>query len=131
MAGGYMGKLLFVNLSTGEIKEETPDESLYRDFIGGYGIGARILYSRQKGGVDPLGPENTLGLVTGPLTGTPPLPAADSPSWRNRRSPAGGETPIAAGISVPTSSSPAMMAYFLPAFRQSRSISLSITAKPN
>ncbi len=71
MAGGYMGKLLFVNLTTGAIKEETPDESLYRDFIGGYGVGARILYSRQKGGVDPLGPENTFGLVTGPLTGTP------------------------------------------------------------
>ena len=71
MAGGYMGKLLFVNLSTGEIKEETPDESLYRDFIGNYGIGARILYSRQKGEVDALGPENTLGLLTGPLTGTP------------------------------------------------------------
>ncbi len=71
MAGGYTGKLLFVNLSTGEIREETPDEKLYRDFIGGYGIGARILYSHQRGGVDPLGPENTLGLVTGPLTGTP------------------------------------------------------------
>ncbi len=71
MAAGYMGKLLFVNLSTGEIKEETPDESLYRDFIGGYGLGARILYSCQKAGIDPLGPENTLGLITGPLTGTP------------------------------------------------------------
>jgi len=71
MAGGYMGKILFINLSTGEIREETPEESLYRDFMGGYGIGARILYSRQKAGVDPLGPENTLGLVTGPLTGTP------------------------------------------------------------
>ncbi len=66
-----MGKILFVNLSTGEIREETPEEKLYRDFIGGYGIGARLLYSRQRGGVDPLGPENTLGLVTGPLTGTP------------------------------------------------------------
>ncbi|MGD0794078.1 MAG: aldehyde ferredoxin oxidoreductase family protein [Dehalococcoidales bacterium] len=71
MAGGYMGKLLFVDLTTGKIKEETPGESLYRDFIGGYGIGARILYSRQKAGADPLGPENTLGLITGPLTGTP------------------------------------------------------------
>ncbi len=71
MTRGYMGKLLFVNLSTGEIREEAPEESLYRDFIGGYGIGARIIYSRQRGGVDPLGPENTLGLVTGPLTGTP------------------------------------------------------------
>jgi aldehyde:ferredoxin oxidoreductase len=66
-----MGKLLFVNLSTGELKAEALDEKLCQDFIGGYGIGARILYSRQKGGVDPLGPENTLGLITGPLTGTP------------------------------------------------------------
>ncbi len=71
MARGYMGKILFVNLSTGEIREEVPEESLYRDFVGGYGIGARLIYSRQKGGVDPLGPENTLGLITGPLTGTP------------------------------------------------------------
>ncbi len=71
MPGGYMSKILFVNLSTGEIKEETPDDKLYRDFIGGHGLGARVLYSRQKGGVDPLGPESHLGLVTGPLTGTP------------------------------------------------------------
>lgn len=70
MPGGYMGKMLFVDLSRGEIKEETLDEELCRNFIGGYGIGARILYSRQNGGVDPLGPENILGLVTGPLTGS-------------------------------------------------------------
>ncbi len=50
MAKGYMGKLLFVDLSTGEIKTETPEDSLYRDFIGGYGLGARILYSPQKDG---------------------------------------------------------------------------------
>ena len=73
MTGGYMGKILLVNLTTREIREETPEESLYRDFIGGYGIGSRILYSLQRGGVEPLGPENTLGFVTGPLTGTPAL----------------------------------------------------------
>jgi aldehyde:ferredoxin oxidoreductase len=71
MAGGYIGKILFVNLSSGVIREETPDVNLYRDFIGGYGVGARIIYSRQKGGVDALGPENTLGIMTGPLTGSP------------------------------------------------------------
>jgi len=70
MFGGYMGKILFVDLSTGEIKEEALEEKMCRDFIGGYGIGARILYSRQKAGVDPLGPENTLGLISGPFTGT-------------------------------------------------------------
>ncbi|MDD4875534.1 MAG: aldehyde ferredoxin oxidoreductase family protein [Dehalococcoidales bacterium] len=68
-----MGKILFVDLSTGKLKDEPLDEKLCRDFIGGYGIGARIIYSRQKAGVDPLGPENTLGFMTGPLTGTPAL----------------------------------------------------------
>jgi aldehyde:ferredoxin oxidoreductase len=73
MAAGYMGKLLFVNLSTGEIHEEAPDEKFYRDYVGGYGVGARILYSRQKAGVDPLGPDNILGMITGPLTGSPAI----------------------------------------------------------
>ncbi len=85
MAGGYLGKLLFVNLASGQIIEETPDEGLYRDYIGGYGVGARILYSRQRGGVDPLGPENILGVMTGPLTGTPAPWAAGTRSWANHR----------------------------------------------
>ena len=71
MTGGYAGRLGFVNLSTGEVKEEKLDEKLARDFIGGYGLGARILFERQKAGIDPLGPESILGFVTGPLTGTP------------------------------------------------------------
>jgi len=68
-----MGKILFVDLSKGELKDEALDEKLCRDFIGGYGIGARIIYSRQKAGVDPLGPDNILGFMTGPLTGSPAL----------------------------------------------------------
>ena len=76
MAGGYTGKVLFVDLSTGRINEETPDLNTCRDFIGGYGLAARIMYSRQKAGADPLGPDNTLGLVSGPLTGTPVPTAA-------------------------------------------------------
>ena len=70
MARGYMEKILHVNLSNGEIRDEIPNEQLLYDFIGGYGIGARILYTRQKAGVDPLGPDNMLGFLTGPLTGT-------------------------------------------------------------
>ncbi|MBN2076829.1 MAG: aldehyde ferredoxin oxidoreductase family protein [Dehalococcoidales bacterium] len=73
MIKGYMGKILFVNLSTGELQEETPDDSLYQNFLGGYGIGARILYDRMKPGVDPLGPDNILGFATGGLTGTPAI----------------------------------------------------------
>jgi len=70
MARGYMGKILFVDLSKNELKDEALDEKLCRQFIGGYGIGARILFSRQKAGVDPLGPDNTFGILSGPFTGT-------------------------------------------------------------
>jgi aldehyde:ferredoxin oxidoreductase len=68
--GGYMGKFLWVNLQDGSMEEEVPDEALLRDYIGGYGIGCRVLYDRMNPGVDPLGPENILGITTGPLTGT-------------------------------------------------------------
>ncbi|MEE9612804.1 MAG: aldehyde ferredoxin oxidoreductase N-terminal domain-containing protein, partial [Desulfatiglandales bacterium] len=70
MLGGYMGKVGFVDLSTGKIREEKLDEKLAFDFIGGYGLGVRILFEHQKKGVDPLGPESMLGFTTGPLTGT-------------------------------------------------------------
>ena len=71
MLGGYTGKFLWVNLTTGQITEEIPSEDILKDFIGGYGIGARILFERQKPNVDPLGPDNILGFTTGPLTASP------------------------------------------------------------
>jgi aldehyde:ferredoxin oxidoreductase len=71
MLGGYAGKFLWVNLAEGTLRTETPDEQLLRDWIGGYGVGARVLYDLIPPGIDPLGPENILGFVTGPLTGSP------------------------------------------------------------
>jgi aldehyde:ferredoxin oxidoreductase len=68
--GGYAGRFLWVDLSRGALEEERPDESLLRRFVGGYGIGARLLYDLLPPGTDPLGPSNVLGFVTGPLTGT-------------------------------------------------------------
>jgi len=73
MAGGYMGKVLFADLTIGKLSDVTLDDGLQRDFIGGYGIGARVLYSQQQANTDPLGPGNILGFLTGPLTGTPAL----------------------------------------------------------
>lgn len=67
---GYMGKMLFVNLGKLEIEEEEISEDLAKGFMGGYGIGGRILLKRMKPRVDPLGPDNILGLGTGPFTGT-------------------------------------------------------------
>ena len=65
MVGGYMGKILFVDLSTGEIKEEPTDEKMAKEYLGCYGLGARILYSRMKAGVDPLGRKICSGLSPG------------------------------------------------------------------
>ena len=71
MARGYMGRLLNVNLTTGKMEDEPLDEQLCRDYIGGYGLAARLLYERIPVGANALGPNNILGLLTGPLTGTP------------------------------------------------------------
>ena len=73
MAGGYMGKLLIVDLSAGRLTDEPLDEGLQRNFLGGYGVGAKLIYDRQSAGVDPLSPANHLGFLTGPLTGTPAI----------------------------------------------------------
>lgn len=67
---GILGKTAWVNLTTGEVKIEHPGDEVYLNFLGGYGLGAYYLFKRQPAGVEPLGPDNTLGLVTGPLTGT-------------------------------------------------------------
>lgn len=60
MAGGYAGKVLFTDLTSGLTREELLTEAIYRSFIGGVGLGVRILYERIKPKVDPLGPDNIL-----------------------------------------------------------------------
>jgi len=68
---GYMHKFLDVDLSTGKIHEKKLDTELAEKYIGGKGLGARILYDELKAGVDPLSSENIILFMTGPLTGTP------------------------------------------------------------
>jgi aldehyde:ferredoxin oxidoreductase len=41
MKGGYLGKILFVELSKGKIEELKPSEQTSRRFIGGTGLGVR------------------------------------------------------------------------------------------
>jgi aldehyde:ferredoxin oxidoreductase len=69
---GYAGKLLEVNLSTEKIKEVRLDDDILKDYIGGRGLATKILWDRlgnkwEK--TDPLGSENILLFLTGPLTG--------------------------------------------------------------
>ena len=71
MANGYMGRILSVDLSSGDMHHEPLAEELCKDFLGGYGLASRILYGRIPKGAEPLGHQNILGFMTGPLTGTP------------------------------------------------------------
>jgi aldehyde:ferredoxin oxidoreductase len=69
---GYYGKVLDINLSSGEINTlQIPEEDIKR-FIGGRGLGTKILWDKLPGpGVDPLSPENALLFMPGPFSGLP------------------------------------------------------------
>ena len=67
---GYNGKILVVNLSESNWGIETLNEEVYRQYYGGYGLGVYYIYTHLKPGVDPLGPDNILGLCPGLFTGT-------------------------------------------------------------
>ncbi|MBA7715670.1 putative oxidoreductase YdhV [subsurface metagenome] len=63
-------KVLDVDLSKREVVAKDLAEDLRKNYIGGTGVGARILWDELKAGVDPLGPENILIVSTGPFTDT-------------------------------------------------------------
>src|SRR5512139_1935324 len=67
---GYLGKLLHVDLSAGRLGDEPLDAAYARDYVGGSGLAARYLVDRVDGSTDPLGPDNPLVFMTGPLVGT-------------------------------------------------------------
>ncbi len=68
---GWNGRILRVNLTTGETSVEEVDPRMARDFIGGRGWAIRYLYDEMDPRADPLSPENKLVFATGPLTATP------------------------------------------------------------
>jgi aldehyde:ferredoxin oxidoreductase len=68
--GGWRGKILRVNLTKGTSQTEALDPKLARAYVGGRGLGTKLLYDEIDPTVDPLSPRNTLILATGPLTGT-------------------------------------------------------------
>ncbi len=64
------GKRLTIDLSTGKITKGEIEEAITKDFIGGKGFAAKVLYDELKPGTSPLSPDNILVMVTGPLAGT-------------------------------------------------------------
>ncbi|MEM3626755.1 MAG: aldehyde ferredoxin oxidoreductase family protein [Candidatus Bathyarchaeia archaeon] len=67
---GYAGRILHIDLTTGKTHTEPLNEDYAKKYIGGIGLGMRLLLDHSKPGVDPFSPENPLILVTGPISGT-------------------------------------------------------------
>ena len=67
---GYMGRVIRVDLTTGSFKNEIFPEEILRKYIGGSGLGTKILIDETDQFTDPLGPENRLIFMTGPVVGT-------------------------------------------------------------
>jgi aldehyde:ferredoxin oxidoreductase len=82
-AGGYTGKLLRIDLTTGKVQESDKHVHLAREFIGGRGLGARLLWDLLPAGTDPLAPSSPLMFLTGPLTGIAPGAAHTTVSFKS------------------------------------------------
>ena len=70
MSQAFMGQILRVNLTLGQIVQEPINEDWAQDFLGGAGLATRYLYNEVPKGADPLGADNRLIFMTGMLTGT-------------------------------------------------------------
>jgi aldehyde:ferredoxin oxidoreductase len=90
MPYGYNGKILHVDLTTGELRVEEPTEAFYRKYLGGRAMGMHYILREMPKGADPLGPEHVLTLMTGVTTG-----AAISGQSRIN---ANAKSPISGGI---------------------------------
>ncbi|WP_292366120.1 MULTISPECIES: aldehyde ferredoxin oxidoreductase family protein [unclassified Methanoculleus] len=67
---GYAEKILHVDLAREQTMEEPFPEEWKRGYIGGRGLGVRILGDLVNPGIDPLSAENVLVFATGPVAGS-------------------------------------------------------------
>lgn len=71
MGKGYLGKILYVDLSSRKIEgRDLPEEAILRKFNGGYGLGLQSLMEQVKPGISPFDRRCPLIFFTGPLTAT-------------------------------------------------------------
>ena len=67
---GYAGRILHVDLTTGKTHVEPLNEDYAKKYIGGIGLGIRLLLDHSTPGTDPFSPENPLIVATGPVSGS-------------------------------------------------------------
>ncbi len=66
---GTHGRILVVDLTEKSSRVEHVDESVYKQFLGGYGLGAYLMWKHFPEGTDALAPEACFAIVSGLLTG--------------------------------------------------------------
>lgn len=67
---GNWGKIMEVDLTSHEGRFQEVSEAVYKQFLGGSGLGTKLLYDNVEPSVDAYSPENVLILATGPFQGT-------------------------------------------------------------
>jgi aldehyde:ferredoxin oxidoreductase len=86
---GYGGYILRVDLTNGKWKKEPTPPEMARDWLGGRGFGAYLLYKEVPKGADPLGPENKIFISTGPFSGLM-IPGGGKCDWTTKSPLTGG-----------------------------------------
>jgi len=67
---GYWSKILRIDLSRSIVNESSIEETFYKRFIGGAGLGAKIIYDETRPSTDAFSPENKIIFSVGPFQGT-------------------------------------------------------------
>jgi len=67
---GFFNQILSVDLTRGTFQQEAVDDRIYKDYLGGKGVGTWLLSRRNPVGVDPMSPDNHIIFATGPVTNT-------------------------------------------------------------
>ena len=70
MSKGFFNKVLWIDLSKETIEDKEVSDEIIRQYIGGYGLAAKLIYDNMPAKADPLGPEAILGFFPGLLTST-------------------------------------------------------------
>ena len=71
---GYVGQILHIDLTSGNISKQLLDLETAQKYLGGYGVNYRLEYDLLRPGTDPMSPDNPIIIGVGPMVG-PLFPA--------------------------------------------------------
>lgn len=67
---GYMGKILWVDLTNGTFRDEEIPDNVYEEFLSGYGLASKVIYENQPAGIDYKDERSIISVMSGILTNT-------------------------------------------------------------